>query len=800
MTRSRLVSSLVWVAAICVAIVIVARAKYTADLSAFLPQSPTPTQRLLVDQLRDGVASRLIIIGLEGGDAAARARVSSRMAAAMRADQRFTSVSNGEQAGLDKDREYLFDHRYVLSESVTPDRFTAAGLESAVQDSLDLLASPIGMLAKELLPRDPTGEMVQILDQVSGGQTPRTAEGVWVSKDGRRALIVVQTRANGSDTEGQQSAIAAIEAAFTAAQATRPQAGPTPVPAAAAVKLDLTGPGVFSVNARNTIEHEAIRLSLLSTGLIVLLLLAVYRSLPALVLGMVPVATGALAGIAAVQLGFGVVHGLTLGFGITLIGESVDYSIYLFIQSRRAWTTIGLGVLTSICGFAALLPSTFQGVAQLGLYSIVGLTAAALVTRYVLPNWLPANFAVRDVAPLGAGFAAITRRLRRANIVVFLIPVAAGLVLYLHWDSMWNRDIGQLSPLRQEDLDRDARLRGDIGAPDVRYLVVVSEASEQALLRTSEKIGAALEPLIETHAIGGFESPARYLPSEATQQARLASIPDAPELQARLAKALTGMPLTPAKLTQFVADVEAARTGALLRRSDLNGTSLAAGFDSMVAGQDAHWTAILPLHGPKNVDGMLTDIDADQVKAAVAAAAPTRAVVLDVKSAADSLYTGYLSQVVHLSLYGLAAIVVLLLIALRSLVRVARVVAPLALAVLCVAAGLIAFGGALNILHVIGMLLIVAVGSNYALFFDRRARERDAAAEALTLASLIVANAATVLGFGVLATSSVPVLSALGSTVAPGALLALVFSALLAEDGPAGPRGSTLSTADNLAS
>ncbi len=788
MTRSRLVSSLVWAAAICVAVVIVARAKYTADLSAFLPQSPTPTQRLLVDQLRDGVASRLIIIGLEGGDAAARARVSSHMAAAMRADQRFTSVSNGEQAGLDKDREYLFNHRYVLSESVTPARFTADGLKSAVQDSLDLLASPIGMLAKELLPRDPTGEMVQILDQVSGGQTPRTAEGVWVSKDGRRALIVVQTRANGSDTEGQQSAITAIRSGFAKAARGTP------------VQLELTGPGVFSVNARNTIEHEAVRLSLLSTGLIVLLLLAVYRSLPALVIGMIPVASGALAGIAAVQLGFGVVHGLTLGFGITLIGESVDYSIYLFIQSRRAWTTIGLGVLTSICGFAALLPSTFPGVAQLGLYSIAGLTAAALVTRYVLPNWLPANFAVRDVAPLGAGFSAITRRIRRANIVLFLIPVAAALVLYLHWDSMWNRDIGQLSPLREEDLDRDARLRGDIGAPDVRYLVVISEASEQALLRTSEKIGSALEPLIETHAIGGFESPARYLPSEATQQARLASIPDVPQLQARLAKALAGMPLTPAKLTQFVADVEAARTGAPLRRSDLNGTSLAAGFDSMVAGRDAHWTAILPLHGPKNAEGVLTDIDADQVKAAVAAAAPTRAVVLDVKSAADSLYTGYLSQVVHLSLYGLAAIVVLLLIALRSLVRVARVVAPLALAVLCVAAGLIAFGGALNILHVIGMLLIVAVGSNYALFFDRRARERDAAAEALTLASLLVANAATVLGFGVLATSAVPVLSALGSTVAPGALLALVFSALLAEDGPAGPRGSTVSTADNLAS
>jgi predicted exporter len=35
-------------------------------------------------------------------------------------------------------------------------------------------------------------------------------------------------------------------------------------------------------------------------------------------------------------------------------------------------------------------------------------------------------------------------------------------------------------------------------------------------------------------------------------------------------------------------------------------------------------------------------------------------------------------------------------------------------------------------------------------------------------------------GFGVLGFSTVPVLSDLGSTVAPGAFLALIFSALLA--------------------
>jgi predicted exporter len=78
------------------------------------------------------------------------------------------------------------------------------------------------------------------------------------------------------------------------------------------------------------------------------------------------------------------------------------------------------------------------------------------------------------------------------------------------------------------------------------------------------------------------------------------------------------------------------------------------------------------------------------------------------------------------------------------------------------------------------MLLIVAVGSNYALFFDRRAGDADRSALPLTLASLLIANTCTVIAFGVLAFSSVPVLSALGTTVAPGALLALWFAALIA--------------------
>jgi predicted exporter len=121
------------------------------------------------------------------------------------------------------------------------------------------------------------------------------------------------------------------------------------------------------------------------------------------------------------------------------------------------------------------------------------------------------------------------------------------------------------------------------------------------------------------------------------------------------------------------------------------------------------------------------DIDVARVRAAVATLAPGQILVMNIKQELDALYGSYLAEAVHLSLAGLGAIVLLLLVALRSAARAARVIAPLLLAVLAVSAGFALAGTRLTILHLIGMLLIVAVGSNYALFFDRRAADRDRA-------------------------------------------------------------------------
>ena len=806
---------LVWAGLALAALGVIARARYSADLSAFLPRAPTAAEQLLVEQLRQGVASKLIVAAVEGADEPTRARLAQELTRRLRADPEFLAVEDGDAAAARRDEAFLFAHRYLLSSTVTPERFSVAGLKAAIGNTVDLLASPAGMLTKSLVPSDPTGEMMTLLDQLSRNQPPRTRDGVWVSKDGRRALLLVRTRAAGSDTDGQQQAVEAIRAAFRAALADSdaapagqrstgadPRRPPTARPAPA--RLVMSGPGVFAVQARQNIKSQVTRLSIISSVLIIALLLLVYRSVPALLLGLVPVVSGALAGIAAVALGFGVVQGVTLGFGVTLIGEGVDYSIYLFIQSqihagaqaashtdwrRAVWPTIRLGMLTSVCGFAVLLVSSFPGLAQLGLYSLAGVLAAGLVTRFVLPALLPRDFRIRDLTMLGRRAARVLERASAGRAAVALIAIGAAAVLGLYRQRLWSHDLSALSPVPAAAQNLDAQLRADLGAPDVRYLVVVSAPDEQSALEGAAHVGAQLDGLVARSVIAGYQSPAQYLPSLALQRQRQESLPAPAVLEARLGQALSGLPLRAQRLTPFLHDVEVARTAPLLTRASLDGTSFAAVADALLVREADGWRALLPLTAPVS-NGRSVDVDVGQVRQAVSVGAPDGVTVLNLKDQVDALYATYLDGAVRLSLAGFAAIVVLLLIALRRPGRVLRVVLPLALAVLTVAAGLRLFGAPLTLLHVVGMLLIVAVGSNYALFFDKVAGSasgggsvgREAGAGDLTLASLLVANCATVLAFAVLAFSSVPVLHDLGETVAPGALLALAYAALLARE------------------
>lgn len=778
MTRSVWRALLIWLAAMAVGLGLLWNTRFSADVSFFLPSKPTPEQAVMVDQLREGAVSRLLMLAIVGGTADQRADASRALRAALKDEPSLDTVQNGEAEAMDAARDFLLDHRYVLSGAVTPERFSVEGLRSAVNHSVDLLSSSAGLLFKPYLARDPTGELVELVSGLNAGVQPNEQDGVWASRDGERAMLVVQTHALGSDTDGQSAAIDLIRDRF--AQVVQQ-------PGVEGLTLEMSGPGLFAVRARATIQEEVSRLSLISMAILAVMLGFIYRRGRLMLLTLVPVLSGTLAAIVMVGLVHGTVFGITVGFGAALIGEAVDYAIYYFVQSGRQgvgswreqyWPTIRLGVLTSVLGFGALLFSGFPGLAQLGLYAITGVLTAALVTRYLLPQLAGPGVHLHDGARQGRLLRPLVEHATVLRWPLLALVLVSAVYLVQERNDVWQSDLSALSTVSQAEGELDARLRGDLGAPDARYMAVITAPDRESALQAAERAGAKLRPLVEQGLIGGFDTPARFLPSEATQAARRASLPTPDELRERLRTALVDAPISADRLNPFLNDVAAARNAPNLKREDLEGTGLGLAVDALLMQRPSGWSVLLPLRPSAEATG--ADIPVAAVRDALAGSG---ALFIDLKGEFDTLYGEYIDEAIVLSLAGFLAIVVAMAFVQRSALRLASVLLPLVMAVVVVIAGLHLFGVRLHLLHLVGMLLTVAVGSNYALFFDRLALGEKLDDE--TLLSIGVASFTTVIGFGVLAWSSVPVLHAIGVTVGPGAVLALVLSAAFAVRRPA---------------
>jgi predicted exporter len=778
-TRRRVLTLALWLLAMALGVLLITRAEFRADLSAFLPANPNAQQRVLIDQLQSGAAARTLFIGIEGGNAAQRGAASRALGQALRTSGLFDQVQNGAQDGWQETGTWLFAHRYLLSPAISAERFTAAGLRDAIDETLSLLGTPAGSTIKPLLERDPTGETQRIAEMLIPSSSPRSEEGVWVSRSAPRAILLAGTRAAGSDIDGQAVAIDHIRTAFAA----QPAQGLT---------LQVSGAGVFAVLSRAQIEHEVKLLTIAGSVLMGALLLLAFGSPLALGVAMLPVISGVIVGIVAVSLGFGTVHGITLGFGSTLIGEAVDYAIYFLIQARGAsggrvqtpgsgwrhwlvesWPTVRLGLLTSLCGFAALLFSGFPGLAQLGLFSIAGLVAATVTTRYVLPVLMPDGAAGLGLRRhIGAVAAWGVARLPRLRGLFLGLGVAALALLFWHRGDLWHAQLSSLSPIPREALALDQKLRADLSTSDAGTLVVVDGKTVELALQAAEVAGARLDGLVDQGQLGGYTSPARLLPSLATQQRRQAQLPEATALREQLALATQAGPLPAQRLEPFIAEVQAARALTPVTPAALAGGPLAPLIDALLLRRADGSASVLIALQPAGSAG----IDATRVGAALAGLPGAQ--VIDIGHELNSLYGHYLGEAMAQASLGALAVVLLLAAWLRSGRRLLTVCWPLALAVLLTLGMLTALQVQMGVLHLVGLLLVVAVGSNYALFFDQL--QRDGRADADTLTSLLLANVTTVLSFGLIAMSAIPALSAIGRVVAPGALLALLLAAAFA--------------------
>lgn len=738
---------MLWLATAALAVfVLLGRLELSFDLSAFFPQKTTLTHDVLIEQLRSGPGSRLVVIGIKGADTEQLAEASDRLRLALSADPAFVAVHNGDFGDDTTEVPEPVRSYYLLMRDLD---YSHASLQQALQSRLQDLALGGGSALLDLIARDPFLAALDALEQL----TPVNMSGdMWFTADGS-AVLMAETHAQSIDITAQGHAIGAVRRAFSA------------LPDATALDLDITGVGAFSVELQKTIQAEAKKRSVMASAALLLVLLVVFRNARLLLLAAIPIGFGFLAGLTLVSVLFDTVHGITLAFGFTLLGIAVDFPLHLFSHAehdsgrtamQRIWPTMRLGVTSTAIAYLALAFSGSQGLAQLGIFTAGGVVVAVLATR----AWLPVLMADNAGSSTNPDGVALKAELR---IWVAAVALLLGVtVMWYHPGNTWNDDISSLSPVPAERIAADRALRSATVSPDMRYQLVMHNDSLEDLLRDSGAVDKLLADAVDDGLLDDWQSISQLLPSLQDQQRRRDAIPDGDVLSARIQGALADTPFRRDAFAPFVANAAATKAADPLLPADIAATPLGSWLDSHLVQIEDTWVALISVAG--------ADIDGLQVRMREWEVAVT---LVDLQESSVGLMRDYRNSARNTILVAALLIVGLLWYARGSFRQTFWIVLTVSAAITTTVAVAVTLHGSLTVIHLVALLLVLGLGLDYALFLSR---DESASQRRATDKGVIACAASTTLAFGILAASSIPLLRFLGLTVAIGSAASFLLA------------------------
>ena len=768
----------VWVAMLLLAATIgfvAMRLEVTTDISAFLPTGSDRNQARISQAFASGDASRTMILTLETPTADDAVAISKAFEEEIRRDaellDRLAFVEGGPPAEIDETLWSLVHPRRLsfaaADEAAAARLVTDEGLAEAAADLHRRLASPMSTLVSRLAPEDPLLATARLFERLQQGRADglEILDGRFVAED-RFAVLIIGTRASAFDAPAQRLVRAGLADAFARLSA-RLEVG----------SLETSGLARFSMRAEETIKADIQRTTLLSLLGLFALCLFILRSFRLVVLTLVPIGCAVLTASAVSLALFGHVHGLTLAFGASLIGVCVDYVVHLYVHHsvhpdpsgprgtlRRIWPALFLGATTTIAGFAVIGGSSFPGLRQVAIFASVGVAAALVSTRVLLPFLLPRNpsrATPRDrlAAFLAARFDALLRRPRLGWV---LIALALATSLYGVRNVSWGDDLTAMTRLDPALVDEDERVRKRVARLDQgRFVVALGETEEEAL-QINDAVGDALSRAREAGEVEAWQGIATLLPSAARQQEIERTIRETPDLRSRLERALATAGFNEEMFAPFFEQLE--RLGPPpLTFADLVGSPAAPLVRSLrieVEDQVGFVSLLRDVHDPDALARRVGGIEG--------------ALYVDQTASMQAAMRAYRERTVMLLGVGLLAVVAVLMAWYRSPRLVFAAVTPALLAAGVTVATLAATQRPLDLVGLTAILMILSIGVDYGVFLTESRHE--ARTLPATLLGIVVCWLSTVLGFGVLALSEHPMMRTIGIVAAVGVTASLVLA------------------------
>ena len=536
------------------------------------------------------------------------------------------------------------------------------------------------------------------------------------------------------------------------------------------LKILKTGAVFYGEHAYRQAEDEAGFIGVISLVGIILLNFLVFRSFQPLALILVAIASGITGGLAVTLLFFGSLQMLALVFGVGLIGISVDYAFHYFcekfgsgaptaaLRARAVRSGLTLGLVSSVLGFITLALTPFPGLQQIALFSASGLTMAYLCVLYLFPYLDRATPFSHGEKLLAASMKLHDfwwrKELRGGRILLIGMLVLVGLFGATRITA--DDDVRRLQSLPQELQAEEQAIRYLAGVDNQTYRFFVRGSGAEEVLQAEEALALDLEALRASGAIGNYRMISQFIPSKARQSENRALVDRAlmPQLEQHMAAlGLAGeqpyprvdQPLT---LDQFTGE----------------------GMPELISQLRVYGTPGIVVHAV-----MLSGVKDREALARLADKSGHIALV----SQADSLSKTFGAYRVRaLIMLGIAYGVVLVFLSLRyGVMGALKVMLPSMSAVALAPCLLALMGEPFTFFNAMSLMLIFAIGLDYALFNRESAGHRQRRAMLANGLSAL----STLLAFGLLALSDTFAIHAFGLTILVGITLAYLLAPIAAD-------------------
>ncbi len=718
--------------------------KISTDVLDLIPVDQRDPELAVVRELASQAEARTMLVVLTTADgASAPVEIAQRFATALRASPAFAQViALGDPTWRDVMGRELFELRFALLFPTWLQENQSTQLPRDVVRRLkEFLATPAALAFQDLVPADPLLLLPDALNRLKGGldlAQPATAAA------GMSGLVWAQLSASPLSEAGQGPAFEAIERAAAEARAATP-----------GLAVAFTGVNRFAAASRARIEREVSWLNTLSLLAVLavawIFIRGVHRALH-----LVPViAFSVLGAWVATTMAFERVHVIVFVLGALLTGVAIDYGFYLYMQPparpdedywekvQRLAKPLLASCLTTVTGFALLLFSELPMIRQLGVFVGAGLVSAlgaAVIYFSTVRNPFLEARAFRAVSALAP---AVRTRLRRGLIIAWCVALP-GLARL-----SWHDDIRELEVPAPAIQAEDVRIRGVFGQRSDRTVYLThgpTLADARASLQALERWLGGRASLAN---LGGI------VPTAAAQAGALAFWRERGEFAAQVRAALETEGFAAEEFAPFFqafaafgartqpGDVEAAIRRLQAKLTGPLGLLLH-------LGEGKNWFVTLATNAPTE-----------------APPAETNTVTASQLQSLNRLFSNYRSSALRLSLVGLAIVGlgVFLTYGLRHGVRIFAIPCGACLGIFGVFGWL---GLPLNLFHLLGAFLGVCLTHNYSIFSATSAFRHEPTPVSVRLSALTTAAS-----FGVLALSGIPVVAALGVTVAAMVLAAL---------------------------